>query len=151
MTKSWDQQRDHLKVPLEAGEYVGKGACIPQILWYKNAVVPQMLWTRKDNPTCSHLSFPRHNFFSEEHEKAARAEIFLLTIHTYNFTSSFMLFSFFGGGRGILCTIQLTATHIYCHPVLCYVLEIQQRASRKYQIFEVCSLSGSHCLEKIGQ
>lgn len=34
---------------------------------------------RTDSPPCSHLFFPRHEFFSERHEEEAKAEIFLFT------------------------------------------------------------------------
>lgn len=59
----------------------------------KNAV--ELEERPRGNPTCSHLSFPGHKFFSEGCEKEARAEVFLLTIQTQNFTSSLM---FFGEG-----------------------------------------------------
>jgi len=91
-----------------SGENVGRALGIPWSGRKNKNVVEQEDSTRKGSPTCSHLSFLRH-------EKGARAEVFLLIIHIQNFTSSLVLFWW----RSILWTIRLTTPHIFCHPILC--------------------------------
>lgn len=113
LTKSWDQKRDHRKeilVTIQAGEYVG----VPQSGRRNKNAVELEDRPRKGNPTCSHLSFPGHKFFSEGCEKEARAEVFLLTIQTQNFTSSLMFF-----GEGASSAPFSWPQHIFIVTLLC--------------------------------
>lgn len=73
--------------------------------------------TRKGNPTCSHLFFLRHKFFSERHEEEAGTENFPLTKERFYSDPEFHFwFDAFLVKEHFLG--QFTATHIYHHPVI---------------------------------